>query len=146
MQPVLIVDFYHTGCQVELVVLFFGIETVIGIEMMMNLHHRLLQRKSGWKPSEIGVIKHVSWSSSRRIPPIPVMWWSAFRTSSSSSHQYSDVPLSPLKLMIGSVPSIVSLTLHMLLPMTELSSRYTSWKVLLFNGGRTMLLCSQMVT
>ena len=46
IQPVLIVDFYHTGCQVELVVLFFGIETVIGIEMMMNLHHRLLRQKS----------------------------------------------------------------------------------------------------
>src|SRR3954463_6474688 len=59
---------------------------------------------------------------------------------------YSDVLLSPLKLMIGSVPSSVSLTLHMLLPMTELSLRYTSWKVLLFNGGRTMLQCIQMVT
>src|SRR3954470_2629223 len=46
IQPVLIVDFYHTGCQVELVVLFFGIETVIGIEMMMNLQPRLLRRKS----------------------------------------------------------------------------------------------------
>src|SRR3954469_7662951 len=46
VQPVLIVDFYHTGCQVELIVLFFGIETVIGIKMMMNLHHRLLRRKS----------------------------------------------------------------------------------------------------
>ena len=46
VQPVLIVDFYHTGCQVELVVLFFAIETVIGIEVMMNLHHRLLWRKS----------------------------------------------------------------------------------------------------
>src|SRR3954468_3989655 len=61
------------------------------------------------------------------------------RTSSSSSHRYSDVLLSPLKLMIGSVPSSISLILHMLLPMTELSSRYTSWKLLLFNGGRTML-------
>src|SRR3954471_5108916 len=46
VQPVLIGYFYHTGCQVELVVLFFGIETVIGIEMMTNLHHRLLRRKS----------------------------------------------------------------------------------------------------
>src|SRR3954465_15406951 len=46
VQPILIVDFYHTGCQVELVVLFVAIETVIGIEMMMNLHHRLLWRKS----------------------------------------------------------------------------------------------------
>lgn len=46
VQPVLIVDFYHTGCPVELVVLFFGIETVIGIEMMMNLYHRLLRQKS----------------------------------------------------------------------------------------------------
>src|SRR3954463_14489460 len=34
------------GCQVELVVLFLGIESVIGIKMMMNLHHRLLRRKS----------------------------------------------------------------------------------------------------
>src|SRR3954462_13170533 len=81
------------------------------------------------------MIKHAFWSSSSRIPPIIVMWWSAFKTSSSSSHRYSDVLLSPLKLMIGSVPSSVSLTLHMLLPMTELSLRYTSWKVLLFNGG-----------
>src|SRR3954465_2670544 len=63
-----------------------------------------------------------------------------------SSHRYSDVLLSPLKLMIGSVPSSVSLIQHMLLPMTELSLRYTSWKVLLFSGGRTMLQCSQMVT
>ena len=46
VQPVLIVDFYHTGCQVELVVLFVAIETVIGIEVMMNLHRRLLRRKS----------------------------------------------------------------------------------------------------
>ena len=46
IQPVLMVDFYHTGCQVELVVLFFGIETVIGIEMVMNLHHSLLRQKS----------------------------------------------------------------------------------------------------
>ena len=46
MQPVLIVDFYHTGCQVELVVVFVAIETVIGIKMMMNLHHRLLRQKS----------------------------------------------------------------------------------------------------
>src|SRR3954471_12266230 len=38
LQPVLIVDFYHTGCQVEIVVLFVGIETVFGIEMMMNLY------------------------------------------------------------------------------------------------------------
>src|ERR1041384_2153914 len=75
-----------------------------------------------------------------------VMWWSAFRTSSSSSHRYSDVLLSPLKLMIGSIPSSVILIQHMLLPMTGLSSRYTSWKVLLFNGGRTILQCSQMVT
>src|SRR3954468_22454880 len=44
VQPILIVYFfYRTGCQVELVVLFFGIETVIGIEMMTNLHHRLLR-------------------------------------------------------------------------------------------------------
>src|SRR3954466_3548003 len=42
----LIVDFYHTGCQVELVVMFVGIETMFGIDMMMNLHHRLLRRKS----------------------------------------------------------------------------------------------------
>src|SRR3954469_7035727 len=46
VQPVLIVDFYHTGCQVELVVLFVAIETVIGVEMMMNLDHRLQRRKS----------------------------------------------------------------------------------------------------
>src|SRR3954463_217764 len=46
IQPVLIVDLYHTGCQVELVVLFVGIETVFGIEMMMNFHHRLLRQKS----------------------------------------------------------------------------------------------------
>src|SRR3954466_5268449 len=51
----------------------------------------------------------------------------------------------PLKLMSGSVPSSVSLIQHMLLPLTELFSRYTSWKVLLFNGGRTMLQCSQMI-
>src|SRR3954471_5126171 len=60
--------------------------------------------------------------------------------------RHFDVLLSPLKLMIGSVPSSVSLTRHMLLPMIELFFRYTSWKVLLFNGGRTMLQCSQMVT
>src|SRR4051812_29176759 len=52
----------------------------------------------------------------------------------------------PLKLMIGSVPSSVSLTRHMFLPMIELYSRHTFWKVILFNGGRTMLLCILMVT
>src|SRR3954463_10180130 len=98
--------------------------------------HRLLQRKSCWKLSEIDVIKHAFWSSSSEIPPTIVMWWSAFRTSSSSRHRYSDVLLSPSKLMIGSVPSSVSLIQHMFLPMTELFSRYTSWKVLLFSGGR----------
>ena len=64
----------------------------------------------------------------------------------SSNHWYSDVLLSPLKPMIGSVPSSVSLILHMLPPMTELYSRHTFWKVLLLNGGRTMLRRSQMVT
>src|SRR3954469_9489079 len=64
------------------------------------------------------------------------MWWSAFRTSSSSSHWYSDVLLIPLRLMIGSVPSSVSLIQHMLLPMIELYSRHTFWKVLLLDGGR----------
>src|SRR3954466_13001294 len=74
IQPVLIVDFYHTGCQVELVVLFVGIETVFGIEMMMNLHHRLLRRKSCWKLRRIDVIKHAFWSSLSRIPLVSAMW------------------------------------------------------------------------
>ena len=62
------------------------------------------------------------------------------------SHRYFDVLPSPLKLMIGSVPSSVSLIRHMFLPMTDLFLWYTSWKVLLFNGGRTMLQCSLLVT
>src|SRR3954470_5268774 len=52
-----------------------------------------------------------------------------------------DVLLGPLKLMIGFVPSSVSLTRHMLLPMTELFLWRIFWKVLLFNGGRIMLQC-----
>src|SRR3954469_2581583 len=118
-------------------------------KVTQNMHGANRNYRYVWdvsKLSGIDVIKHAFWSSSSRIPPITVMWWSAFRTSSSSSHRYSDVLLSPLKLMIGSVPSSVSLIQHMLLPMTGLFSRYTSWKVLLFSGGRTMLQCSQMVT
>src|ERR1041385_176097 len=109
-----------------------------------NMHET--SKKLSIRFGRINVIKHAFWSSSSRIPLVSVMWLSAFRILSSSSHRYSDVLLSPLKLMIGSVPSSVRLILHMLLPMIELFSRYTSWKVLLFNGGRTMLLCSQMVT
>src|SRR3954466_13635125 len=74
IQPVLIVVFYHIGCQVELVVLFVGIETVFGIEMMMNFHHRLLWRKSWWKLRRIDVIKHGFWSSLKRIPLVSAMW------------------------------------------------------------------------
>src|SRR3954469_21337361 len=118
-------------------------------KVTQNMHGANRNYRYVWdvsKPSRIDVIKHAFWSSSSRIAPTIVMWWSAFRTSSSSSHRYSDVPLIPLKLMIGSVPSSLSLVQHMLLPMTRLYLRYTSWKVLLFSGGRTMLQYSQMVT
>ena len=58
----------------ELVVLFIAIKTVIGIEVMKNLHHRLLRWKSCWNPSRIDVIKHIFWSSSSRIPLVIAIW------------------------------------------------------------------------
>src|ERR1043165_6292187 len=104
---------------------------------MKNLHHQPQWQKSCWRQKGIVVIRHVFTSVSRRTHLVNKIVLSPSRTSSSSTHQFSDVLPSPLMPMIGFVPSSVSLRLLMLLPMIVCSSPHIFWKVLLFNGGKT---------
>src|SRR4051812_33336500 len=103
---------------------------------MKNLHHQPQRQKSCWRLKGIVVIRHVF--SSVRTPLISVIVLLPSRTSFSSTRQYSDVLPSPLMLMIGFVPSSVSLRQPMLLQVIVCYSRHTFWRVLLFSGGRIL--------
>src|SRR3954462_799326 len=104
---------------------------------MKNLHHQPQRQKLCWRQKGIVVIRHVFSSVSSRTLLVNKIVLSPSRTSSSSTHQFSEVLPSPLMPMIGFVPSNVSLRPVMLLPVIVCSSRHIFWKVLLFSGGRT---------
>src|ERR1041384_2401180 len=68
---------------------------------MKNLHHKPQWQKSCWRLKGIVVIRHVFSSVLRRTLLVNKIVLSPSRTSSSSTHQFSDVLPSPLMPMIG---------------------------------------------